>query len=57
MRRIDERSDSKLGPVMDRLIVLEKTNSRTISGPSSTSDSGGSADLMTMVAVAAHRPW
>ena len=43
-KRIDERIDSKLGPVMDRLPALEKTNSSsTRSGPSSMSDSGGSA--------------
>ena len=42
-KRIDERIDSKLGPVVDRLTALEKTNSSTRSGPSSTSDNGGSA--------------
>ena len=42
-KRIDENIDSKLGPVMDRLTVFEKTNSSTRSGPSSTSDNGGSA--------------
>ena len=43
-KRIDERIDSKLGPVMDRLSALEKTNSSsTRSGPSSMSDTGGSA--------------
>ena len=43
-KRIDEKIDSKLGPVMDRLSVLEKTNSSsTRSGPSSLSDNGGSA--------------
>ena len=38
-KRIDEKIDSKLGPVMDGLT----TNSSTRSGPSSTSDNGGSA--------------
>ena len=42
-KRIDEKIDSKLGPVMDRLSVLEKTSSSTRSGPSSLSDKGGSA--------------
>ena len=42
-RRIDEKIDSKLGPVMDRLTALEKTSSITRSGPSSTSENGGSA--------------
>ena len=37
------RIDSKLGPVMDRLSVLEKTSSSTSSGPSSLSDNAGSA--------------
>ena len=40
-KRIDEKIDSKLGPVMDRLSVLEKTSSSTRSGPS-LSDNGGS---------------
>ena len=34
-KRIDEKIDSKLGPVMDRLSVLEKTSSSTRSDPSS----------------------
>ena len=43
-KRIDEKMDSKLGLVMDRLSVLEKTNSSsTRSGTSSLSDNGGSA--------------
>ena len=42
-KRIDEKIDSKLGPVMDRLSVLEKTSSSARSGPSSLSDNGGSA--------------
>ena len=42
-KRIDERIDSKLGPVMDGLTPLKKTNSSTRSGQSSTSDNGGSA--------------
>ena len=46
-KRIHEKIDSKLGPVMDRLSVdrlsvLERTNSSTRSGPSSLSDNGGS---------------
>ena len=42
-KRIDEKIFSKLGLVMDRLSVLEKTSSSTRSGPSSLSDNGGSA--------------
>ena len=44
-KRSDEKIDSKLGPVMDRLSVLEKPNNsnNTRSGPSSLSDNGGSA--------------
>ena len=41
-KRIDEKIDSKLGLVMDRLSVLEKTSSCTRSGPSSLSDNGDS---------------
>ena len=44
-KRIDERIDSKLVPVMDRLSALEKTSDSTRSGPSSTSEKGGSAGL------------
>ena len=42
-KRIDEKIASKLGPVMNRLSVLEKTSSSTRSGTSSLSDNGGSA--------------
>ena len=42
-KRNDEKIDSKLFPVMDRLSVLEKTTSSTRSGPSTLSDNGGSA--------------
>ena len=42
-KRVDEKIDSKLGPVTDRLSVLEKTSSSTRSGPSSLSDNGGSS--------------
>ena len=42
-KTIDERIDSKLGSVMDRLTALEKANSSTRSGPSFTSVDGGSA--------------
>ena len=41
-KRIDEKIYSKLGPVMDRLSVLEKTSISTSSFPSSLSDNGGS---------------
>ena len=41
-KRIDEKIDFKLGLVMDRLSVLEKTSSSTRSGTSSLSDIGGS---------------
>ena len=41
-KRIEDKVDSKLGPVMDRLSALEKTGSSstssTKSGPSSSSD-------------------
>ena len=40
--RIDDEIDSKLGPVMDRLTVLEKTSGSTRCGSSSLSDNGGS---------------
>ena len=43
-KRIDEKIDSKLGLVMDRLSVLEKTSSSTRSGTSFLSDNGGSTD-------------
>ena len=39
-KRIHEKIDSNLGPVIDRLSVLEKTSSSTRSGPSSLSDNG-----------------
>ena len=39
-KRIDEIINSKHGPVMDRLSVLEKTSSSTRSAPSSLSDNG-----------------
>ena len=42
-KRIDERIDSKLGPVEDRLTALEKHNSSSRSSPFSVSDNGGSA--------------
>ena len=45
-KRKEEKVDSKLGPVMDRLSALEKTGaSSTRSGPSSSSD--GSAGCTT----------
>ena len=49
-KRIDEKIDSKLGPVMDRLSVLEKTSSSTRSGPSLLSDNGGSAGQSSVAA-------
>ena len=55
-KRIDERIGSKLGPVMDRLSALEKTNSSTRSGPSSSSDNGGSAGQNGTMVAAGHRP-
>ena len=43
-KRIEDKVDSKLAPVMDRLSALEKTStSSTRSGPSSSSD-GSSSD-------------
>ena len=51
-KRIDEKIDSKLGLVMDRLSVLEKTNSSTRSGPSSLSDNGGSTGQSSATGVA-----
>ena len=42
-KRIDEKIDSKLSTVMDRLSVLEETSSSTRSSPSSVSDNGGSS--------------
>ena len=42
-KRIDEKIDSKLGLVMDRLSVLEKTSSSTRCGSFSLSDNGGSS--------------
>ena len=42
-KRIDGKIDSKLGPVMDGLSVLEKTSSSTRCGSSSLSDNGGSS--------------
>ena len=53
-KRIDERIDSKLGPVMDRLTALEKTNSSTKSGHTLRLTMVDVLD--TMLAVAAHRP-
>ena len=44
--------DSKPGPVMDRLSVLEKTSSSTRSGPSSLSDNGGSTGQSSANGVA-----
>ena len=51
-KRIDDKVDSKLGPVMDRLSALEKTStSSRRSGPSSSSDgSAGSASGPTVFA-------
>ena len=51
-KRIDEKIDFKLGPVMDRLSVLEKTSSSTRSGPSSLSDNGGSTGQSSTIGVA-----
>ena len=50
-KRIDEKIDSQLGPVMDRLSVLEKTSSSTRSGPSSLSDNGGSSGQSSTTGV------
>ena len=41
----------KLGPVMDRLSLLEKTSSSTRSGPSSLSDNGGSSGQSSTTGV------
>ena len=45
------KSTQKLGPVMDRLSVLEKTSSSTRSGPSSLSDNGGSSGQSSTTGV------
>ena len=50
-KRIDEKIYSKLGPVMDRLSVLEKTSCSTRSGPSSLSDNGGSSGQSSTAGV------
>ena len=50
-KRIDEKIESKLGPVMDRLSVLRKTSSRTRSAPSSLSDNGGSSGQSSTTGV------
>ena len=39
-KKIDDRIDTKLGPVMDRLSALENSSSSTRSGPSSESGAG-----------------
>ena len=49
---MDDKIDSKLGPAMERLSVLEKTSSSTRSGPSSLSDSGGSTGQSSTIGVA-----
>ena len=46
------KSTRKLGPVMDRLSVLEKTSSSGRSGPSSLSDNGGSTGQSSTSGVA-----
>ena len=49
---IDEKIDLKVGSVMDRLSVLEKTSGSTRSGPSSLSDNGGSTAPSSATGVA-----
>ena len=51
-KRIDEKIYSKLGPVMDRLSVLEKTSSSTRCGSSSLSVNGGEVLLDRAVLLA-----
>ena len=50
-KRIDEKIDSKLGPVMDRLSVLEKTSSSTRCGSSSLSDMEVLLDRAALLAL------
>ena len=51
-KRIDEKIDLKLGPVMDRLSVLEKTCNSTRCGSSSLSDNGGYSGQSSTTGVA-----